>query len=311
MSYILITPVKNEEGNLPLLAECVTNQTILPRVWIIIDGSSHDNTLEIVKKLNNKFEWIYWKIQKNTFLNSGHLNFAWAVKEGYEYAKEICASKKWDYEYVGKIDADVLLPENYFEKLIDECDRCPSIGVISGVPYTLKISVQKKNYMQIHEKDIDMDDFLPDELPDKRLFRKRCLDDIGGFPICKYSPDSVMLVRTRLSGWGIKYYEGLKIYNLRKDTGTERRIWSAFKQIGRSKYYLGYCPALFFLSATNELRKRPHYHVIPFILGYIFSYLRRDERIEDQKIICYFRNRRMKEILNNSIGIYIKKMISN
>ncbi len=307
MSYILTTPVKNEEVNLPLLAECIINQTILPKVWVIIDGNSKDNTHKIIKKLSEEFDWIYWKIQENFSPNSGHLNFAWAVREGYEYASKICANKNWEYEYVGKVDADVLLPKNYFEKLIEKFEEYPKLGIASGSPYTLKVGFQGKNYECILEKDTERDDFLPDELPDKRLFRKRCLDDIGGFPISKYAPDAVMLAKARLIGWRIKWFEDLKIYNLRKDTGIERQMWRAFKQAGHSKYYLGYHPLLFTLSALNELRKRPHYFAFAFLLGYLSSYLIGEEKTDDIEIRDYFKHKRLREILGNNMPLYLKK----
>jgi glycosyltransferase involved in cell wall biosynthesis len=309
VNYILITPVKNEEANLPLLAECVANQTSLPKVWVIVDGNSKDNTLKIIKELKEKFEWVYWKIQENFSPNSGHLNFAYAVREGYEYANEICVNKQWNYEYVGKVDADVLLPKNYFEKLTEKFKEYPKLGVASGFPYTLKTSSQIRDYEYINEIDADRDDFLPDELPDKRLFKKNCLDDIGGFPLSKYAPDSVMLAKARLVGWETRWFDDLKIYNLRKDTGTERQVWESFKQAGHVKYYLDYHPLLFSLSVLNELRKKPYYYAFAFMFGYLSSFMKGEEKIEDFEIRGYFRHKRLREILDNNMIAYFNRMV--
>ena len=86
MSYILITPVKNEEKNLPNLAECILKQVCLPSAWIIVDDNSIDKTPEIIKNLRNKFDWIHITIRKESN-EYGPVSFAASVKVGYEYAK--------------------------------------------------------------------------------------------------------------------------------------------------------------------------------------------------------------------------------
>ncbi len=60
-SYVIITPAKNEERNLPLLAESLIKQTIKPAAWFIFDDGSDDRTPEIIEELSSKFSWIHGK----------------------------------------------------------------------------------------------------------------------------------------------------------------------------------------------------------------------------------------------------------
>ena len=56
--YILITPVKNEEENLPNLIQSVVEQTIKPVLWVIVDDGSTDRSPEIIKEAQKKYSWI-------------------------------------------------------------------------------------------------------------------------------------------------------------------------------------------------------------------------------------------------------------
>src|SRR5262245_41975665 len=48
-SYVLITPVHNEEKFIGRMIESIASQTVLPGHWIIVDDGSTDSTPEIVK----------------------------------------------------------------------------------------------------------------------------------------------------------------------------------------------------------------------------------------------------------------------
>ena len=58
VSYVLITPAKNEESNIRRTIESILSQTIRPSKWIIIDDSSTDRTAAIVKEYLATYEFI-------------------------------------------------------------------------------------------------------------------------------------------------------------------------------------------------------------------------------------------------------------
>jgi hypothetical protein len=51
MNYALITPARDEAGNLERLAGWVLEQTVRPQVWIIGDNGSRDASPEIGRGL--------------------------------------------------------------------------------------------------------------------------------------------------------------------------------------------------------------------------------------------------------------------
>lgn len=303
--YILITPVKNEEEFLPLLAESILNQTILPRVWVIVNSNSTDGSVKIIKDLCNGYDWIYFKNQENLSNERNHLNFSYAVFEGYEYAKEICQNEKISYHYVGKIDADIIIKKNFFGKLIEKFESDPMLGIASGSFYTL-VSDGSIDYSRIESEKLIKSIYLPDELPDERLYAKKYLDKVGGFPISKYSPDTILLAKFRLKKWKIKRFDDVCIYSLRPTTGIERDLWKSSKSLGMNRYYLDYNPVIVFFNALFLLSKKPHYNAFAYLIGYLSSYIKRDSKLNDSDVRHYFRNVRIRELMRMMFQKHMK-----
>ena len=58
LSYVLITPARNEEAFIEQTIQSVINQTILPLRWVIVSDGSTDRTDEIVSKYTADHPWI-------------------------------------------------------------------------------------------------------------------------------------------------------------------------------------------------------------------------------------------------------------
>ena len=58
LSYVLITPARNEEAFIEGTLRSVAAQTILPRTWIVVSDGSTDRIDEIVKSYAARHDWI-------------------------------------------------------------------------------------------------------------------------------------------------------------------------------------------------------------------------------------------------------------
>lgn len=58
LKYVVITPARNEARFIELTLKSVTNQTVLPRKWVIVSDGSTDGTDDIVKKYMVLHPWI-------------------------------------------------------------------------------------------------------------------------------------------------------------------------------------------------------------------------------------------------------------
>lgn len=286
-SYILVTPCKNEEESLPKLAESVINQTIRPVLWVIVDDGSTDKTPQIIQKLVSESPWIKTiKLTENPRDLGIHL--AHVYRTGFQYAIKYCKSNNLEYEYIGVVDADIILSDNYFESLIAEFERNPKLGISSG------------RIGNIVEGKILWEPFRED-LPSggARLWRRKCFEETGGYlPTC--SPDSVSNVKAKLQGWEIKKFKHIKAISTRPYAGAEGQ-WKGYKKLGANNYFIGYTPTHVILKGLTMLYSKNGYFKtgagIAYILGYLTEYLRRAPRINDPEIIEYYRRNRLKEII--------------
>lgn len=104
----IIIPTLNEEKNIGNLLDSILKQSIGKKVEIIIvDGNSEDSTQSIVKKY-----------QKNNNL----INLVTANVRNVSYQRNLGAAKAKN-ERILFFDADVLLPDGFLEKNIEEINK--------------------------------------------------------------------------------------------------------------------------------------------------------------------------------------------
>jgi glycosyltransferase involved in cell wall biosynthesis len=111
--YIVVTPCRNEEKNLPNLAQSITAQTIRPALWVIVDDGSTDKTGEIIAEAEKNYEWIKRiHLEKHEEYMGTHI--AYVCTRCFEFAKEYRNEEGISYEYVALVDADNILEKKIF-----------------------------------------------------------------------------------------------------------------------------------------------------------------------------------------------------
>jgi glycosyltransferase involved in cell wall biosynthesis len=286
MNYIIITPVKNEEKYIRQVLFSVCNQSVLPSLWVIIDGGSTDKTKEFINQTAESRPWIKLIAQKET-VSTGettHLNVSIAVKEAHDFAIEYCGKHGIFYSFIWTLDGDQILSPNTCSGIID-CMSQDGAGAASGT---------------IQNPDGTKDVYPEGELSNKRVYSKVALGDIGGFPITKYSYDTVILAKLRMREWKIKTYPEYNIRNLRIDSGIERDSWRSSTQFGRARYYLGYSLPLLLAGCGYLVAQKKFGKAAGIFCGYLGSWLRRDEVIPDPGVWEHFHTERLREVLNNT-----------
>jgi glycosyltransferase involved in cell wall biosynthesis len=280
--YILIAPVKNEQATIEEMIRSITCQAKIPALFVIIDGGSTDETQKIVEEFSKRFSWIVLS-QQHTFSNiGGHINFSLAIHEAYLFAIQYCQKNKIVFDYIGKLDGDAIVSENFFANLILKFETDIKLGAASGFSYTGG----------------KQDMFPKDELPDKRLYRKDALEQIGGFPDSKYSPDTVILAKMRMAGWRIQAFNDSVITNLRPDGGLSRGDWNSGVMFGKARYYLDYSVPLVLLGCAYNLAGGNVRKTLGLIQGYFGSWIAKDTKIDDISIRNYFHYTRLKEVMH-------------
>jgi glycosyltransferase involved in cell wall biosynthesis len=274
--YLLITPAKNEEQNLPEVARSVTGQKVKPELWVIVDDGSTDDTPHIIENLRASYSYIQ-SIRLPPRPRDITFHYSYVCKQGFDYALEYCTENNIEFEYIGLLDADTVLEENYSGKLLTEFEKDSSLGIASGGVYYdtgRKLSREKT------------DKNLPRGTG--RLWRKECFIETGGYQV-EPSPDSISNIKALLRGWKLRQYANIIQVQKRKTSAADG-LWHGYVKNGWMAYYLGKNPLVALTNVLYYSVKFPFYTGAAYFWGYISSFIKKEKQIQDLEIRSYYRN---------------------
>lgn len=286
--YLLVTPAKNEEQNLPEVSKSVIGQKLKPGLWIIVDDGSTDGTPLILENLQANCSWIQ-SIRLPPRPRDITFHYSYVCKQGFDYALEYCRENNIKFDYIGLLDADTVLEENYFGKLLAEFEKDNSLGIVSGGIY---YDTDGKLSLEVTTK------YLPRGTG--RIWKKECFLETGGYQV-EPSPDSISNIKALLRGWRIMQYVDVVQIQKRK-TSAANGLWNGYLKNGWMAYYLGKNPFVALINVLYFSVKPPYYTGIAYCWGYFSSAIKREKKIQDPEIRAYYRNQGPAGLLSRLLG---------
>ena len=201
MKSCIIIPTHNEASFLKEVILSYSNQTIRPSKVIIVDDNSTDETYKIAKEYSDTISWL--EVIKNKSSIS-HLPGAKIISAFNFGLNSIDVN---NYDFIGKFDADIILPKNYFEKLSEIFSKSKKVGIAGGNLYIKEAN--KWVFENISNKKKVRGPI--------KLYRKECFNEIGGLKK-SIGWDTVDELLAQYHGWQIQTDESLKVKHL-KPTG--------------------------------------------------------------------------------------------
>lgn len=287
LNYVVITPACNELNYIQFTLDSVVAQTIQPAKWIIVDDGSTDGTGDVVQGYANKYHWIKpVKKSPDEIKRQGGGKVVKVFWLGYE-ALDIL-----DFEFIVKLDADLTLPQNYFEEVGAAFESDPRIGMCGGYLSELSNRVWKKDKVASYH--------LRGAI---KAYRKKCFEEIGGIrPVDNW--DFLDEMTAVYSGWSVKILPlGVRHHRL-TSTSINNGLKFSFK-MGQIYYKDGYDLFLLALrSVPYGLGTKPYLlSSAALILGFLSSCLTKPEKDVDaglEKFIRKFQYNRIKKYFQRS-----------
>lgn len=130
--YSIVIPAHNEEEFIRITLDSLVNQTLLPYEVIVVNDNSTDTTQAIIEEYITKYPWIKLlnRISKGEHQPGSKVINAFLA--GYEIVKN-------DFDIIVKLDADLDIPANYFETILDHFNSDEKIGMAGGFAYIEKM----------------------------------------------------------------------------------------------------------------------------------------------------------------------------
>ena len=241
-------------------------QTVTPAKWVIVDDGSTDRTPELLRAAADKYPFI----QIHTRGDRGGRVVGAGVIDAFNAG--LATVDLDDFDYVCKLDADLEMPPRYFERILEEMERTPRLGNLSG-----------KVYLRLDDGRLVLER-MGDEnaIGAAKFYRRECFREIGGF-VCEAGWDGIDGHMCRLLGWIARSVdeEELRIVHRRLMGSSHVGIWHGRKRWGRSKWFMG--SAFYYIVAVSIYRLVER----PFVVGglgifwgYVSAMLRGVERYE-------------------------------
>ncbi len=238
----IIIPAHNEESFIRVCLENYISQAVKPDLVLVVDDNSSDDTYRIVVSISKAYPWIKCVKFDSEAMHRPGAKVVNAFNFGMSSLDE-------EFDLIGKFDADILLPENYFENVLKAFEQDPKLGLCSGLLY------------------IEQDDrWIYESISDRahvrgpvKLYLNNCLKAMGGLrPGLGWDTADTFLVR--YYGYRMKTLPELKVKHLRP-TGSSYESSLAIKQ-GLAYRNMRYGPMIAFLASLKMAWKKRSIKVI-------------------------------------------------
>jgi len=281
VSYVLITPARNEEAFIGNTIRAVVAQTHRPLRWIIVSDGSTDGTDDIVKSFAAENEWIEL-LRMPERRDRQFAAKANAFNAGAERLKHL------RFDVIGNLDADITFDPDYFEFLLERFAVDPELGVAGTPP--VEDARRPEQHTYAHEG-ANLDHVSGT----CQMFRRECFEAVGGYvPVRGGAIDWIAVTTARMKGWKTRTFtEKVCIHHRKMGTAASGPLMARF-HYGRKAYYVGGHPAWELLRGVFQMRSQPVVvGGLYFMAGYIWAGMTRMQRPVSVELMAFHRSEQL------------------
>lgn len=251
---LTVMVARNEEQHLLQSLRSLFEQALPPFHVIVVDDRSVDGTATVAEEYARTNPAVRLVGRTGISKAEHEAEIPKAFNEGLK-----ASTDPWDF--LAKIDADIVLESSYFQTIIEAFASDPHLGIAGG--------------QTINEPSIEV-------RGGNRVIRRECWEEIssGGLMPVTDAEDSYLDLKARYRGWRVQLIPEARSLHLRPT-----RNWPTAKilkqrwRIGVTSYRFGYHPLLFagrmFRVAFFERPKLVTF--IPMSLGWVYAFLTRNK----------------------------------
>jgi glycosyltransferase involved in cell wall biosynthesis len=289
-TFVVITAARNEAAVIEQALRSVTQQTVLPLRWVILDDGSTDDTTAIVESHAAHHPWIDLVCQPQRDGRS-FAGKAAAVNAGFERLKALNA------DIIVNLDADVSFPPDYMARLLVRFEADPRLGV-AGTYFT-----ESDGYDSARDS-YEGPEYVAGPC---QLFRRQCFEEIGGYVAHRAGGvDWIAVMTARMHGWNVRAFDDGRFHHHRKLGTAERGRVAAMFSYGEKDYYLGGSPTWQFFRVAFRALKPPYIAGgLALGAGYAWAAVRRVSRPVSPELMRFHRAdqmQKLRRILRSALG---------
>lgn len=268
--YVIVTAVKNEAPMLEGLFRSVTGQTLRPSLWLIAEDGSSDDSYSRAKSLSSGHSWIRIATREaiqGPFWVKPNSAAAFGISE----ATKECSLQGIEYDMIGVLDADTTVDSDYFSRLVSLMTSRSEVAIASGL-----IATEGGRGLESR----------PSARGCARLYRRRFLESVGGFPVVA-SSDTVLEIKARNRGMVFAVDSEARGLHRRKSSNIADA--KGLRSLGIIRYTMGMDLISAVAWSALYARSLGLRRGMSFIRGYIEACRNRYPRTTDAEVLNHFR----------------------
>jgi glycosyltransferase involved in cell wall biosynthesis len=267
---LLITPARDEAAHLETTIRAMREQTRPPDFWLIVDDGSSDETPRILARAAAELPFLEVLRAPAQERHSSADGLALAA-EARAFNTALASLDAAEFTHIGKLDADIELPPDYFEGLLARFAAEPELGVAGG---TL---LERSG-----------GEWRPTRIPAShvrgavKLYSRECFEAIGGIEE-RLGWDTIDETYARMDGFATRSFPDLAARHHRP-VATRGGALRGRARHGQCAYILRYGGWWVALRSLKVACSRPYVlSGLAFFYGYARAAARREDRVEDER----------------------------
>ena len=278
---VIVTPVRNEAKTLPKTISSVTQQTLVPHRWIIVDDGSSDETARIAQDAAGSYDWIQLVTRPDRGFRKSGAGVMDAFYDGYALVEKL------PWNILVKLDGDLEFTEDFFQLIADAFSKDPKLGVAGGDIYHhegSEVVIESKDDPAFHVRGAT------------KFYRRDCWSAMGGL-VQATGWDTLDEVKAVMLGWKTCRIPAARALHLRPTGGADGGWKNAFKN-GRGSYISGYHPLYMVSKCVKRIVHRPFLiQSLGLCAGFFTSYFSGSvQRAADPELIRYLRKQQIRRL---------------
>jgi len=277
--YVIITPARNEGENIEATIQSIVAQTNPPVEWVIVNDGSTDRTAEILDQYAARYSWIRaFHLPDRGFREPGS-----GVVRTFNHGLSELKTKDWDF--IVKLDGDLELSPNYFEKCLEEFEKDSSLAVGGGtICHNMNGVLRPDVDVQFHVRGAT------------KIYRRAFWEQMGGLPPV-VGWDTLDELKANMLGWTSRSFSHVNILH-RRPTGSADGAWRNWFKNGRANYITGYHPLFMTLKCVKRVPQKPYLlGALGLFCGFVSGYIKRESQVADRELIRYVRKQQLRRLL--------------
>ncbi len=290
MNYLIIAPCRNEAKFARRTLDSLVAQSIRPSRVVVVDDGSTDETPAILAEYAARHDWITVVTRRDRGTRSVGPGVIEAFYAGLQ------SVRLDDFDFVCKLDLDLILPARYFEGLMRRMAENPRLGCFSGKAYFPGPGNVAEDFAGPLVKEAIGDEV---SVGASKFYRTACFKQIGGF-VRQVMWDGIDCHRARLLGWqvGSADDQDLRFIHLRPMGSSHGTIWTGRKRHGFGQWFMGTGILFILASAIYRLPAYPPLvGSLAMLVGYFESMLAGHLRYGDDAFRAFLRRYQFESLL--------------